>query len=103
LTRIVSSVPLAPEARKREEFIRPSQSAEAMQFRDMDRNNDGVVTRAEWRRSRQSFARTTGTATRSSTAGYSAGRPGLRGFTEQAGREGIESVAHDIVASAEYR
>ena len=35
--------------------------------------------------------------------GREADEAGLRGFTEQAGRQGIESVARDLVASAEYR
>lgn len=37
------------------QFTRPNQTAETMRFRDMDRNNDGVITRAEWRGSQQSF------------------------------------------------
>jgi hypothetical protein len=35
--------------------------------------------------------------------GREADEAGLRGFTEQARRDGIESVARDIIASAEYR
>ncbi len=35
--------------------------------------------------------------------GREADEAGLRGFTEQARRDGIESVARDIAASAEYR
>jgi Ca2+-binding EF-hand superfamily protein len=45
------TVPAADQS----QFTRPAQPAGEMQFRDMDRNNDGVVTRAEWRGSDQSF------------------------------------------------
>jgi len=37
------------------QFTRPAQSAETMRFREMDRNRDNVITRAEWRGSEQSF------------------------------------------------
>jgi Ca2+-binding EF-hand superfamily protein len=37
------------------QFTRSGQAAETMRFREMDRNNDGVVTKAEWRESEQSF------------------------------------------------
>jgi hypothetical protein len=37
------------------QFTRPSQAAETMRFREMDRNRDNVITRAEWRGSEDSF------------------------------------------------
>jgi Ca2+-binding EF-hand superfamily protein len=37
------------------QFTRSNQPTDTMRFRDMDRNNDGVVTRSEWRGSDQSF------------------------------------------------
>ena len=42
-------------ADKQSQFTRPSQTAETMRFREMDRNNDRVITRSEWRGSRESF------------------------------------------------
>jgi Ca2+-binding EF-hand superfamily protein len=36
-------------------FASQARQAGEMRFRDMDRNNDGVITRAEWRGSLQSF------------------------------------------------
>ena len=46
---------LAPSAFEQSQFTRPSQTAETMRFREMDRNRDGVVTRGEWRGSQPSF------------------------------------------------
>ena len=48
------AVTLAP-ADVQSQFTRPGQPGETMRFREMDRNNDGVITRAEWRGSDQSF------------------------------------------------
>jgi Ca2+-binding EF-hand superfamily protein len=45
----------AGKALEQSQFTRPSQAAETMRFRDMDRNNDGVITRGEWRGSEASF------------------------------------------------
>ena len=42
-------------ADKQSQFTRPSQTAETIRFREMDRNNDRVITRGEWRGSRESF------------------------------------------------
>ena len=36
-------------------FAQPRAQADGMRFRDMDRNNDGAVTRQEWRGSNESF------------------------------------------------
>jgi hypothetical protein len=47
--------PVTLDVSAQSQFTRPSQSAETSRFRDMDRNNDGVVTRAEWRGSDDSF------------------------------------------------
>jgi hypothetical protein len=47
--------PVTLDISAQSQFTRPSQAAETMRFRDMDRNNDGVVTRSEWRGSDQSF------------------------------------------------
>src|SRR5688500_8440028 len=37
-------------------LAQPARQNPEMRFRDMDRNNDGVVTRAEWRGTAQSFS-----------------------------------------------
>jgi Ca2+-binding EF-hand superfamily protein len=42
-------------AESQSRFAQPRTQAEQMRFRAMDRNNDGVVTRQEWRGSDQSF------------------------------------------------
>jgi hypothetical protein len=47
--------PVAFDAAAQSQFSRALDQSE-MRFRDMDRNNDRVITRAEWRGSAQSFA-----------------------------------------------
>ena len=46
---VLLAAPVVAEARQ------PRQAEERMRFRGMDRNNDGIITRAEWRGSDQSF------------------------------------------------
>ena len=45
----------AGTAFEQSQFTRPSQTTETMRFREMDRNNDGVIARREWRGSLESF------------------------------------------------
>ena len=56
LTALIA-LPLAAQlnAFDQSQFTRPAQPAETTRFRDMDRNNDGMVTRGEWRGTDQSF------------------------------------------------
>ena len=48
----IATLPMAGSAAGEQ---RQAQSREGVRFRAMDRNNDGVITRAEWRGSDQSF------------------------------------------------
>ena len=47
---------LGADAVAQSRFAQPRRAVERMRFRGMDRNNDGVITRDEWRGSAQAFA-----------------------------------------------